>query len=178
MLEERVAELEQELSGLRERLARLEAAPPARVTHPDTAVPSAPQRRAEAFGPGGRLGAPEAPARQEGAAPRPQAARSRVPARPALDLPDLEDLLGGRVLAWLGGAAVLIGLAFLMALAVSSGWIGEGARTATGAAASVALMAVGLWLHERRGRTDAALAALSSGIAAMFAVVTVASQVY
>ncbi|MGI8749117.1 MAG: DUF2339 domain-containing protein, partial [Thermoleophilaceae bacterium] len=42
----------------------------------------------------------------------------------------------------------------------------------------VALMAVGLWLHERRGRTDAALAALSSGIAAMFAVVTVASQVY
>jgi uncharacterized membrane protein len=47
--------------------------------------------------------------------------------RPAV--PDLEQLLGGRVLAWLGGAAVLVGLALLLALAIASGWLGELART-------------------------------------------------
>ena len=34
------------------------------------------------------------------------------------------------MLAWLGGVAVLAGLAFLLTIAVSRGWIGEGARTA------------------------------------------------
>jgi len=73
---------------------------------------------------------------------------------------------------------VLIGLALLMALAISNGWVGEGARTLMAGAAAGVLIVTGVWLHERRGRTDAALAALSSGIAAMFAVAVVASQVY
>jgi uncharacterized membrane protein len=117
-----------------------------------------------------------AEAQRQAPAPRhtPQPPRGR----PALDLPDLEDLLGGRVLAWLGGAAVLIGLALLMALAISNGWVGEGARTLMAGAAAGVLIVTGVWLHERRARTDAALAALSSGIAAMFAVAVVASQVY
>lgn len=177
--------LEQEISALRDRLTALEAVTPAAIG--PVAVPVAPAwRPAEAALPAAELReGPEAPPRVETPAESPETAaasppdpRSSVPRRPSMDLPDLEDLLGGRVLAWLGGAAVLTGLAFLMALAVSSGWIGEGARTAMAAVASMALIGAGVWLHERRGRTDAALAALSSGIAAMFAVATVASQVY
>ena len=34
------------------------------------------------------------------------------------------------MLAWLGGIAVLAGLAFLLTIAISRGWLGEGARTA------------------------------------------------
>lgn len=161
MLEERVRGLEEELLALSERLSRVETA-------------TSGQRRAEV-----PLQVPvPRPVPPSRPAPAPRQTVQPGPAKQTLDLPDLEDLLGGRVLAWLGGAAVLIGLALLMALAISSGWIGEGARTLMAGAAAGVLIAAGIWLHERRGRTDAALAALSSGIAAMFAVATVASQVY
>ena len=98
--------------------------------------------------------------------------------RPAVTAQPLEDLLGGRVLAWLGGAAVVLGLAFLFALAISRGWIDETARTLLGGAASAGLLALGVWLHERKARTDAALAATAAGIAGLFATLTVAGQVY
>ncbi len=90
----------------------------------------------------------------------------------------LEDLLGGRVLAWVGGLAVLIGIAFLFAVAVSNGWIGEGARTLIAGTGSAALLALGIWLHERHGHTDAALAAVATGVSALFVTLTVGAQVY
>jgi uncharacterized membrane protein len=99
------------------------------------------------------------------------------PDRPAREL-DLEQLLGGRVLAWVGGIAVLAGLALLFALAVSRGWVGEGARTAIGCALSAGLVALGVRLHGRRGRTEAARAAVGTGIAGLFMTVTVAAKVY
>src|SRR3954454_24126913 len=77
-----------------------------------------------------------------------------------------EDLLGGRVLAWIGGLAIAIGVALLFGLAISQGWIGPTARVALAGAGSAALLALGVWLHERRGRTDAARAAAASAIAA------------
>src|SRR5918992_671378 len=76
----------------------------------------------------------------------------------APDRESMEDLLGGRVLAWVGGLAVLLGVVFLFAMAASRGWIGEGARVALGALASTGLIVAGIWLHEYRGRTDAAVA--------------------
>jgi uncharacterized membrane protein len=94
------------------------------------------------------------------------------------DRESVEDVLGGRVLAWVGGLAVLLGIAFLFAMAASRGWIGEGARVALAGFASTALLFVGVWLHERKGRTDAALAAVAAGVSGMFVTVTVAAQVY
>src|SRR5919201_550002 len=89
-----------------------------------------------------------------------------------------EDLLGGRVLAWLGGIAVLVGIAFFFALAISHGWIGPAARALIAGAGALALLGAGVWLHGKKGRTDAALAAVSTAIAGLFATVTVAAQVY
>jgi uncharacterized membrane protein len=43
--------------------------------------------------------------------------------------PWLGDVLGGRVLAWIGGAATLLGIVLFLSLAISHGWIGEGARS-------------------------------------------------
>jgi uncharacterized membrane protein len=91
---------------------------------------------------------------------------------------ELEDLVGGRVLAWVGGLAVLLGIVFLFALAITNGWIGETARVAIGAAGSAGLLALGVWLHERKARTDAALASVATGISGLFITITVAAQVY
>jgi uncharacterized membrane protein len=91
---------------------------------------------------------------------------------------DFEAVFGGRVLAWLGGVAVLIGLVLLFALGVSQGWIGEGARAIAGGLVSAGLLGFGAWLHERRGRTHASLAAASAGIAGLFLTAGVATTTY
>ena len=91
---------------------------------------------------------------------------------------DLEDLLGGRVLAWVGGTAVVAGLALLLALGISQGWIGEEARTLAAACVSLGLLGAGVWLHERRGQGQAARAAAATGICGLFMTATVASAVY
>src|SRR4051812_21283332 len=103
--------------------------------------------------------------------PRPPA-RPAAPPRPRRDL---EELLGGRVLAWVGGLAVLAGLGFLLTIAISRGWIGEGARTALAGTLSLGLLATGIFL---RGRFEAALAAAAVGIAGCFGTLEVAGNVY
>jgi uncharacterized membrane protein len=89
-----------------------------------------------------------------------------------------EDLLGGRMLAWLGGLAVVIGIALFFAYAISRGWIGEAARVTVGGAASLGLLCLGVWLHERRGRTEAARTVVAVAVAGLLITVVVASRVY
>jgi uncharacterized membrane protein len=91
---------------------------------------------------------------------------------------DLEDLLGRRVLGWLGAIAVVLGVAFFLATAISRGWIDETTRVALAYAGSTALLAVGLFLYERQGRTQAALAAVASAIAALYLSTTAATTLY
>ena len=90
----------------------------------------------------------------------------------------MSDLLGGRVLAWLGGIATLIGIVLFLALAISRGWIGQEARVGLAATLSCALMAAGAWLHSRRGRTEAAKAMVGAATAGLFSTLIVASQAY
>jgi uncharacterized membrane protein len=105
-------------------------------------------------------------------APPPRQARPQRPAR------DLEDFVGGSLLAWLGGIAVLAGLAFLLTIAISNGWIGEGARTALAGVLSGGLLGVGVWLRERKAKTEASLAAAAVGVAGLFGTLVVAGPVY
>lgn len=108
----------------------------------------------------------------------PQQAWPAAPApRPAASV-DLEDLLGRHGLALAGGAAVLAGLAFFVALAASRGWLAPPVRVALAAIASYALVAAGAWLHERRARTTASLALVGTGIAGMFLTVTAGTATY
>jgi uncharacterized membrane protein len=95
--------------------------------------------------------------------PEPPAARAPEPSR------DLEEILGGRVLGWVGGIAVTIAVIFFVVMAMRNGWIGEAARMELAFAASTALVGFGIWLHERRGQTQAALATVAAGIASLFA---------
>jgi uncharacterized membrane protein len=90
----------------------------------------------------------------------------------------LEDLIGGRFLAWTGGASVLTGLVLLLGLAISRGWIGPAGRTVLAGMASLSLALLGAWLHERRGRTDAALAATAVGAVGLFVTDVIATAGY
>src|SRR6266540_439092 len=106
--EERVEALERRAERLEQRMLRLEA----------HVLDGAPRRAATANAAAAR-GAATAPTPAPAAPSRPPLVR---PDRPAREL-DFEQLVGGRLLAWVGGAAVLAGLALLFALAASRGWI-------------------------------------------------------
>src|SRR5256714_10405548 len=139
-VEERLSQLEDQTRRLQDRLERVEAWVPAPRAGPGVAAP-------------GHTGVRTAPPVEP--TPRPEPLPER----------DLEELLGGRLLALVGGVAVLVGLAFLVALAVERGWLGEEARTVLAFVGSALLPGVGAWLHEHRGRPQASLAACRTGLA-------------
>lgn len=91
---------------------------------------------------------------------------------------EFERLFGGRVLAWIGGFATLLGLVFLMRSAVDSSWFTEEVRILLAAFGSLALLVLGVWLHERKGRLEVARVAVAVAIPGLFATTVVAAQVY
>jgi uncharacterized membrane protein len=100
------------------------------------------------------------------------------PSRPVREPLDLEELLGGRVLAWVGGVAVVLAAVFFLAMAIHNGWIDEPTRVVLAFAGSAALTALGFWLYEAKGRTQAARAAVAAGIASFYASDTAATALY
>jgi uncharacterized membrane protein len=100
------------------------------------------------------------------------------PPRPVREPLDLEELLGGRVLAWVGGVAVVLAAVFFLAMALHNGWIDEPTRVVLAFGAAGVLTALGLWLYEAKGRTQAARAAVAAGIAAFYASDTAATALY
>jgi uncharacterized membrane protein len=90
----------------------------------------------------------------------------------------LEDLLGGRILAWLGGSAIVLAAVFFLVMAVSRGWIDEPTRVILAFLGSTLLYGLGLYLYERRGQTQAALAAVGAAIASLYASLTAATSLY
>ena len=65
---------------------------------------------------------------------------------------DLEDRLTGRALAWVGGAALILGAIFFISLAFSRGWIGPEGRVAIGLVAGALAIAGGGLLLDRGDR--------------------------
>lgn len=148
--ESRLESIEQRLAELTSRMERMERAQP----------PPAARRVAPAGGP---------------APPERRPAREPAPWRPQRGL---EELLGGRVLAWVGGAAILLGIVFLLGIAIDRGWIDEPTRTLLAFLGSTSLLLAGAWLYERKGRTEAALAAVGSALSGLYATLLVATQAY
>jgi len=125
---------------------------------------------------------PATPARPPLAAPSSDGSASplRAPSPPTRARPavSLEDRLGTPVLAALGGGAVFIGIAFFVAVAIGRGWIGEVERMALAAIASLAMLVLGTWLYERRGRTQAALALTGTAIGSLYLTLIAATSLY
>jgi uncharacterized membrane protein len=168
--EARLDRVEHELEAVRERLRRLEreweeeaahGAPPIPAPPPQVTQPTPPLR-------------PHSEMQQPLPRPRVVATAPRD-GRGALDL---EELFGGRVLAWIGGLAILFAAVLFVGMAMSRGWIDEETRTIIAALSSLGLFGGGLWLRERHGRTEAAEAAVAASIAGLYATIVVATQAY
>ena len=91
---------------------------------------------------------------------------------------EFERLFGGRVLAWIGALATLLGLVFLLRSAVDSSWFTEEIRTLMAAFGSLSLLGLGVWLHEKKGQLEAARVAVAIAIPGLYATTVVATQVY
>ena len=156
-LDARLERVEALLADVVGRVAQLEGQPaePSRPVTPEPASVAAARRTPE----------PEPTAE---AAPTPQ----RQVLRPG---ETFEDLLGGRILAVVGGLAILIGVLFFLVIAVDRGWIGVEARVALAFVGSTLLLAAGVFLYERRGQTDAAVVAVATALASLFASLTYAT---
>src|SRR5438309_9317564 len=105
--------LERQTCALQRRVETLETMLGVSALRPaEGTVPPRPE-----FPPGCRVTASGTPSSTQSPAlpaisPRAAGARTSV-----------EDLLGGRVLAWAGGIAIVVGVALVFVLAISQGWI-------------------------------------------------------
>jgi uncharacterized membrane protein len=91
---------------------------------------------------------------------------------------EFERLFGGRVLAWVGGIATLLGLVFLMRSAVDSSWFTEEVRALLAAAGSLSLLGLGIWLHERKAHIELGRLLVAVAIPGLYATTVVATQTY
>ena len=150
-LDDQIAELESRLSGTIAAVATRVAVLGDRVSQLEGGAVEAPARAATAFvrpaARDDRRRLPPLPAALDWEWP-PAAARATAPASRPADEParalawalhgmSFSDLVGGRVLAWLGGLATLLGIILFLALAISHGWIGHEARVLIAGAASL-----------------------------------------
>jgi len=91
---------------------------------------------------------------------------------------EFERVFGGRVLAWVGGLATLLGVIFLMRSAVDSSWFTEEVRVLMAAFGSLLLLGLGVWLHEKKGRLEVARMAVAIALPGLYATTVVATQTY
>jgi len=91
---------------------------------------------------------------------------------------EFERVFGGRVLAWVGGLATLLGVIFLLRSAVDSSWFTEEVRTLMAAFGSLLLLGFGVWLHERRGQLEVARMAVAVALPGLYATTVIATQTY
>ncbi|HEX7591959.1 MAG TPA: DUF2339 domain-containing protein, partial [Candidatus Limnocylindrales bacterium] len=129
------------------------AAPPAPSGYAPWTAPPAPAGYAPWTAP------PAPPAQPASPAPAGYAPWTAPPAPQSLSeglglslvsLRDLESRLTGRLLAWVGAAAVVLGAAFFLSLAFSRGWIGPEGRVAMGIVGGALFVGAGAWLFGRR----------------------------
>src|SRR6266545_103738 len=91
----------------------------------------------------------------------------------------LEDEIRNAItLALAGGLVTILGIVFFFILAANRGWLTHEIRIGLGTFTSLAVFCAGLWVKRRYGRLQAALAAVSAGIAGGYATLLAATALY
>lgn len=166
---DRITRLERRIQKLEDRLADLTAAGTAAPVAAAQRLAPAPVTPPAAVQLSAAPAAPNLPAATPSAtAPAPARTRSFA---------DLEEQLSSRLLAWVGGIALVLGAMFFLSLAFSRGWIGPEARVLIGFVAGAVALGAGTWLFERGDQTPATVlvgVGVGTGSLALFA----ASRLY
>ncbi|NYH77550.1 putative membrane protein [Actinopolyspora biskrensis] len=83
-----------------------------------------------------------------------------------------------RLLAWGGGVVTLLGVVFLLVLAVQRGWLGPATRALGGVGLGTALLAAAFWVRGRPGGTSGSYALAATGFAALYLDTVAATTLY
>ncbi|HEX4700562.1 MAG TPA: DUF2339 domain-containing protein [Pseudonocardiaceae bacterium] len=88
------------------------------------------------------------------------------------------DRLGGRFLAWVGGAVTVLGVVLLLVLAIQRGWLGPVPRLFCGAGFAAALVAAGARVHRMPAGRIGAFALAATGFVVLYLDVIAATALY
>jgi uncharacterized membrane protein len=116
---------------------------------------------------------PASPGAPMGVTARPSAA---APAGATAGRTTFEELVGARLLVWVGAMALALAGAFLVKISFERGWISPPIRVAIGVGFGIGLLALGESLRRSSGRISEALSA--AGIADLFACFLAAVHLY
>lgn len=110
---------------------------------------------------------------------RPAAAVTPSPpptlAKPAFTL---EQFMGVKLFAWVGGLALFLGVVFFVKLSIERGWISPQARTAIGFITGIGLVGVGAWVNARRAYAVLGQTLCATGIVMLYGMTFVAHAYY
>jgi uncharacterized membrane protein len=156
------------VTGLERRIAELEARLAAWA--PDRQQAPGPSMASAGVAPAVRTAQPATALAAAATTPSP----ATTPPQPARSrsLAELEEQLSSRLLAWVGGIALVLGAMFFLSLAFSRGWIGPELRVLIGLVAGGAALLSGAWLFDRGNRTPATVltgVGVGTGALALFA---------
>jgi uncharacterized membrane protein len=93
-------------------------------------------------------------------------------------LADLEERLTGRILAWVGGIALIAGAILFLSLAFSRGWIGPEARVILGLAGGGLALGLGAWLFEESRQRAVAHVLTAVGLGTISVTLIAATRLY
>lgn len=95
-------------------------------------------------------------------------------AKPAFTL---EQFMGVKLFAWVGGLALFLGIVFFVKLSIERGWISAEVRTAIGFVTGLALVGGGVWINGRKAYAVLGQTLCATGIVVLYGM-TFASHAY
>lgn len=104
--------------------------------------------------------------------------RPAAPKPPELPKLNLEQFMGAKLFAWVGGLAFFLGILFFVKLSFERGWISPGMRVAIGLIIGVALLVGGVLAHRRRQYIVLGQTLCATGIVALYGVSFAAHSLY
>lgn len=180
-LDKQVGFLREQNARLKERIDRIESAAKAARPVETPAVEFSPPAAPQAFStakPVERIMPPvvEKPAPP----PIPPSRREFTPPaehkpRPAINL---EQFMGAKLFAWVGGLALFLGVIFFVKLSIERGWISPELRTAIGFVISTALVGGGVVMHRRERYTTLAHTLCATGMVMLYGVTFAAHSIW
>lgn len=108
--------------------------------------------------------------------------RPKVPvaASPSANAPtfSLEQFLGVKLFAWVGGLALFMGVVFFVKYAFEHGWISPALRTTMGFVTGAALVTAGVWMRGSKAYAVLAQTLAATGVLVLYGVTYAAHELY